>query len=166
MCRQTESGKDSAKEKTVSRLNELLSLQKQVEENFGEKDYNVFVFGSYLTTGYVEGLSDIDIAIYAEDFGLYKRLSLYLEEYFKMKGIRSDIFYIDTTMRAPIYCAPLESQVQFTDYYPEKLVAFRSECRKELEELKAKVAGNAGINTAVGEIWQNFAEVRQKSGIY
>ena len=40
-----------AKEKTISRLYELLSLQKKVENRFGCDDYNVFVFGSYLTTG-------------------------------------------------------------------------------------------------------------------
>lgn len=130
-----------AKDKAVARLYELLSLQKNVEQQFGEQDYNVFVFGSYPTTRYIEGESDIDIAIYAEDFGLYKRLALYLEEFFKRKGINSDIFYIDTTMEAPIYCAPLKSQVRFTDYYPEHLADFERACRKRLEEAKARLAG-------------------------
>lgn len=59
---------------------------------FGNDNYNVFVFGSYLTAQYIEGKSDIDIAVYTEDFNLYKRLSLYLEEYFAAKGIDSDFF--------------------------------------------------------------------------
>lgn len=129
------------KKKAIERLYELLALQKDTANQFGETDYNVFVFGSYLTTKYVEGKSDIDIAIYAEDFALYKRLSLYLEEYFNRKGIASDIFYIDTTMEAPIYCAPLKSKVQFTDYYPEKLVQFERVCGQKLAEAKARVAG-------------------------
>jgi len=128
-----------AKEKAMSRLRDLLVLQKQVEEKFGEDGYNVFVFGSYLTVGYEEGRSDIDIAIYSEDFRTYKRLSVYLEEYFKFKGVNSDIFYIDTTVEAPIYCAPLKSKVQFTDYFPKKLVEFREKCQCKLDESKARI---------------------------
>lgn len=132
---------DDVKRRKIERLYELLALQKDTVKLFGEQDYNVFVFGSYLTTRYVEGKNDIDIAIYAEDFALYKRLSLYLEEYFNCKGVASDIFYIDTTMEAPIYCAPLKSKVQFTDYYPERLVQFERVCQQKLAEAKARVAG-------------------------
>lgn len=132
---------DNKKEKAKARLYDLLDLQRQVEIEFGISEYNVFVFGSYLTTGYEEGKSDIDIAIYSEDFNLYKRISCYLEAYFAGKGIDSDIFYVDTTMTAPIYCAPLNSKVQFTDYYPQKLVDFKQECQEILEENKARVAG-------------------------
>jgi predicted nucleotidyltransferase len=135
------SADDMAKEKAVLRLYELLALQKKVEQQFGSDDYNVFVFGSYLTTRFVEGKSDIDIAVYTENFGLYKRLALYLEEYFAYKGVCSDIFYIDTTMEAPIYCVPLKSKVQFTDYFPDKLVDFCQACERRLEEIKGKSTG-------------------------
>lgn len=43
---------DILKEKAIKRRQGLLELQKKVEIKFGEKDYNVFVFGSYLTTQY------------------------------------------------------------------------------------------------------------------
>ena len=132
---------DERKEKALERLYELLDLQKNVEMEFGTSEYNIFVFGSYLTTGFEEGKSDIDIAIYSEDSNLYNRLACYLEEYFNGKGIDSDIFYVDTTMTAPIYCAPLSSKVQFTDYYPQKLVEFQKECQLKLEENKVRVAG-------------------------
>lgn len=132
---------DERKEKAMARLYGLLDLQKQVEIEFGVSEYNVFVFGSYLTIQYEEGKSDVDIAIYSKDFGLYKRLSCYLEEYFANKGIESDIFYVDTTMTAPIYCAPLKSKVQFTDYFPQELVEFQKECQSKLEENRARVAG-------------------------
>lgn len=128
------------KEKAMSRLRELLILQKEIESEFEEKEYNIFVFGSYLTLQYQEGKSDIDIAIYSKNFELYKRLSCYLEEYFMRKGIKSDIFFIDTTMEAPVYCAPLTSQVQFTDFFPEELVDFRNRCQNKLKEARAKVA--------------------------
>ena len=42
-----------AKEKAVARLYELLALQSMVEQQFNGYRYNVFIFGSYLTTRYV-----------------------------------------------------------------------------------------------------------------
>lgn len=127
------------REEAQNRLQDLLRLQAAMAEEFDENQYNVFIFGSYLTTAYVEGKSDIDIAIYTEDFGLYKRLSYYLEEYFGAKNIPGDIFYIDLSMVAPIYCAPLKSKVQFTDYFPEQLKEFEKQCQERLRELKEKM---------------------------
>lgn len=128
-------------DKAVCRLYDLLSLQNEIAKQYGESGYNIFIFGSYLTTDFVEGQSDIDIAIYAEDFRLYKKISLYLEEYFAVKGIPSDIFYIDLTVAAPVYCAALNSRVQFTDYYPPVLEDFRKKCQYKLDEIKARIAG-------------------------
>ncbi|MBQ9991249.1 MAG: nucleotidyltransferase domain-containing protein [Lachnospiraceae bacterium] len=127
-------------ENTISRLYGLLELQKEVEKKFGSTGYNVFVFGSYLTTRYIEGESDVDIAVYSKDFDLYINISSFLETYFKDKKIKSDIFYIDISMEAPIYCAPLKSQVQFTDFYPEELVDFYKRCQEKLEVNKARMA--------------------------
>lgn len=128
------------REKAVERLQGLLNLQQKVEIEFGEKDYNVFVFGSYLTTKFQEGKSDIDIAIYSKDFDLYKRLACYLEDFFDASGIRSDIFFIDISVEAPVYCAPLNSKVQFTDYYPNELHDFSQRCQNKLNEIKEKAA--------------------------
>lgn len=135
------SSEKSTEEKTLERLKGIVELQKEIEIEFGDDGYNVFIFGSYVTNRYKEGVSDIDIAIYTEDFKLYKRLSLYMEEYFKQKSIASDIFYIDTSVEAPIYCAPLKSKIQFTNYYPKKLVNFREKCQKKLDDTKARMIG-------------------------
>lgn len=128
------------KENAVKRLYGLLSLQKELIERFGEENYNVFFFGSYITTAYKEGASDVDIAVYTEDFSLYLQVASYLESHFSLLGIQSDIFYIDTTMPAPIFCAPLKSKVQFTDYYPEKLQLFKEQCQRKLSEVKRRIA--------------------------
>lgn len=117
---------------TTARLHELLKLQKELSLQYGEADYNVFIFGSYPTMNYKEGESDIDIAIYSPDFKKYLKISCYLEQYFKDKGVDSDIFYIDTTSVSPFYCAPLNAKIQFTEYYPEELVTFENLCRREL----------------------------------
>lgn len=129
------------KEQAMKRLRGLLELQKEIEGHFGESEYNIFVFGSYLTTRFQEGKSDIDLAVYTEDFELYKKLALYLEEYFHAIGVESDIFYIDLTIVAPIYCAPLKSKVQFTDFYPQILRDFYEKCQRKLEETKARMVG-------------------------
>ena len=132
--------KENAKEKAMARLYELLKLQKEIEKKIGQNANNILQFLSYHTTRKVEEHNHIDIAIYTEDFDLYKRISVYLEDYFAEKGIESDIFYIDLTIEAPVYCAPLKSKVQFTDYYPEKLVEFGERCQHKLDEMKARMA--------------------------
>ena len=132
---------EERKVQAMERLRGLLDLQKKIESRFGSQGYNVFVFGSYITTRYEDGKSDIDIAIYADDFELYLQISTYVEEYFNKKGIESDIFYIDTNMEAPFYCAPLNSQIQFMDYYPQKLVAFKKNCQNRLDEIKERMVG-------------------------
>ena len=78
---------DRKKIQAIERLRGLLELQRKIEIQFGDQGYNIFIFGSYITTLYEEGKSDIDIAVYADDFELYLQLSMYLEEYFKEKGI-------------------------------------------------------------------------------
>lgn len=132
---------EDEKNKARARLQELLRLQRDVESRFGDAGYNVFIFGSYPTVRYVEGRSDIDIAIYTEDFSLYKRLALYLEDYFDDRHVDTDIFYIDTSVEAPVFCAPLKSALQFTDYFPDKLKEFEERCRVRLNETKVTVSG-------------------------
>ena len=132
---------DERKAQALERLRELLKLQNEIESRFGDQKYNIFVFGSYITTRYEAGKSDIDIAVYAEDFELYLQISTYLEDYFNQKGIRSDIFFIDINMKAPFYCAPLNSQIRFTDYYPQKLIDFKKGCQSRLDEIKERMVG-------------------------
>ena len=83
-----------AREQAMKRLYGLLELQKDLEQRFDPNQYNIFVFGSYITVNYIEGVSDIDVAVYTEDFDLYKKISLYIEEYFEKRQVKSDIFRI------------------------------------------------------------------------
>lgn len=131
------------KEQARRRLRNLLALQDEMIRRFGDTDYNVFIFGSYPTIRYVDGKSDIDIAIYTKDFSLYKKIALFLDDYFEEQHIDPDIFYIDTTMDAPLFCAPLKSAIQFTDYFPEELHEFETRCQAKLDETKAKIAEEA-----------------------
>lgn len=128
------------RQETIKRLHELLELQKNVEIEFGSDNYNIFVFGSYITNRYIVGVSDIDIAIYTPDFRLYKRLACYMEAYFTKKNINNDIFYIDIRIAAPVFVAALDSKIRFTDYYPQELNSFKEKCREKLEGEKRRLA--------------------------
>lgn len=127
------------KQETIARLHGLMDLQNAMELEFGNENYNIFVFGSYVTNQYKPGVSDIDIAIYTPDFRLYKRLACYLEKYFNLKNVKNDIFYIDTQLEAPVFLSALESKIQFTDYYPEELNLFSQTCRKKLESENRRI---------------------------
>ena len=120
------------------RIRDLIVLQKDLESQFTEKDYNVFVFGSYPTIRY-NNESDVDIAVYSKDLELYKKMSFTIETFFQKKGIPVDLFYIDISIPAPIYLAPLRAQIQFTDYFPAELRDFESKCERDLEKNKRSI---------------------------
>jgi len=117
------------------RIRDLNVLQKELDSNFAETDYNVFVFGSYPTIRY-NADSDVDIAVYTKDLELYKKVSIIIEDFFRNRGIPLDLFYIDINLPAPIYLAPLRAQIQFTDYFPAELKEFEKECERELAKIK------------------------------
>lgn len=112
------------------RLKMIQDLQSKILKKFGDSDYNVFLFGSFLTEDFVPEKSDVDFAIYTENFDKYLEIYCFIDDYFALKNIKRDIFYIDTTIVDPIYCAPLSSVLRFTDFYPEKLNSFYCECLK------------------------------------
>ena len=123
-------------DKDKERLMGLLDLQNKLIDKFGENDYNVFIFGSYITHAYIAGKSDIDVAVYAEDFKKYLQISVFIEEYFNNLGVEQDIFFVNTLMPAPIFCAALESPITLTDYYPQKLSDFYARCKNQQATIK------------------------------
>lgn len=93
---------------------------------FGETDYNVLVFGSYLRSDYRPGESDLDLAIYADDYGKELELLDFLEDYLGARGIPCDIIQICPEQNhACIALAPLGLRVGFTDYYPQWLLTYQ-----------------------------------------
>ena len=122
------------------RIKDLIVLQRELCSCFSEDEYNVFVFGSYPTVRFEYGKSDVDIAVYADNLDLYKGIAVKIEEFFGNRGINEDLFFIDISIPAPVFLAPLRAQIQFTDYYPEKLREFETECEKELNKIKRSIA--------------------------
>ncbi len=122
-----------------ARIRGLIDLQKRLQSLYGENNYNVFVFGSYPTVKYDEAKSDVDIAVYTPDIELYKKIALEIDEFFSKKNTPTDLFFIDLSIPAPIYLAPLHAQIQFTDYYPQELKTFESKCDETLKKIKEKM---------------------------
>ena len=111
-----------------NRLKIIKDLQRKLIDEYGSDDYNVFLFGSYLTERFVEGSSDVDIAVFTKNLTLYTKIACTIEVFFDERKIKSDIFYINTNIVGSVYCAPLQSVVRFTDYYPEDLNVFLEKC--------------------------------------
>ena len=118
----------------LKRLHIVQTLQESLFHEFGWDDYNVFVFGSFLTEKYQAGVSDIDIAVYVKNVTRYIEIADFILDFFKHYHIRVDIFYIDTQTVAPIYYAPLHSKIRLTSYYPPELSLFYSACKQSYEE--------------------------------
>ena len=53
--------------KLLERLKIVQKLQHELVNKFGYEDYNVFIFGSFLTERYKDGVSDIDLAVSGGD---------------------------------------------------------------------------------------------------
>ena len=112
----------------LGRLETIRELQNLVCSKLDGKDFNVFIFGSFLTERYRPGKSDIDIAFYSRNFDDYLDAAALMEDFFNERDIPQDIFFIDTRVPEPVFLAPLSSPVRFTDYFPEELKQFREEC--------------------------------------
>ena len=134
------SGRESCEQEARDRIKDLIILQKKLSASFGDDNYNVFVFGSYPTIRYDKTKSDVDVAVYTPDLDLYKRIAIEIETFFNEKNIKVDLFYIDISIPAPIYLAPLHAQIEFTDYYPYELKNFKNKCNEELLKIKEKMA--------------------------
>ena len=132
---------EEKKSQLRERLKKLLLLQEKLKSLYGDENYNVFVFGSYPTINFILGKSDVDMAVYTPDFDLYKKLAIKIEDFFSELNQSVDLFFIDMTMPAPAYIAPLNTSIQFTNYYPEELIHFKMKCEQNLLLIKKRMAG-------------------------
>ncbi|MBS6642797.1 MAG: nucleotidyltransferase domain-containing protein [Clostridiaceae bacterium] len=106
-----------------------------VKQEFpGTGQYNVLVFGSFLTDRYTED-SDIDIGILSLKPGLTFRIYAYTKDYFKKLGIDNDVVrmrlvksqYINISIVTGHTCA-------VTDYCPDELISYMKQMMEEYGE--------------------------------
>lgn len=102
----------------------LIQFQQDLIKEFGEEDYNVFIFGSFVRDDFHDG-SDIDLAVYSSDSSKLVDLAYYIRKYLdKALSISHHLILIGKEAGRYIALAPLSSPWQFTDYYPEDLRAY------------------------------------------
>jgi predicted nucleotidyltransferase len=103
------------------RRNVLIQFQLELDERFLDRDYNIFIFGSFVRADFKPGQSDIDLIVYCND--MLKRIELaeYCEEYFHSIGIKADVLEYYFMPEAYIYAVGILNSVQMTDYYPQEL---------------------------------------------
>lgn len=103
------------------------------------KNVNVFIFGSFLTEGFVPGKSDLDIALYAGD-GVDKiEMDTLISDWIASRvKIEFDIIWIDVTGKHNyIDINPLLGY-RLTEYYPAELTKHLAELtfalQREMED--------------------------------
>lgn len=105
---------------------ESLTNRKKFIENLGlfvnanfDTDYNVFVFGSFLTDDFRPEKSDLDLAIYTK--GDMMDLDMLIQEFVATSNIKLDLIWIHPEFNNNyIDLAPLQGYY-LTNYYPEEL---------------------------------------------
>lgn len=89
--------------------------------------YNVFIFGSFLTEKYTEN-SDIDIGIFSNQPGLTFRIYSFTKEYFERLNILNDVVRMRLTYSQYINLAIiLNNTFAVTDYCPPELIHYTQE---------------------------------------
>jgi predicted nucleotidyltransferase len=119
----------------------LEQLAKDTITKFGETGYNVFIFGSFVRDDYNPDTSDLDLAVYADDYWNGVSIAAYLERYLAALGVPADILMFDTEdFDSYVFIDPLCTNITFTDYHPKELTNYHMtlSCKyaRHLEEMK------------------------------
>ncbi|MCD8119807.1 MAG: nucleotidyltransferase domain-containing protein [Lachnospiraceae bacterium] len=101
----------------------LVEFQKALIQKFGEADYNVFVYGSFIRSDFEDGRSDIDMIVYCQNREKQWQIYLFCEDYFRNMNLPADVIEYRFIERAFIFPYAILSSVRMTDYYPEQLKA-------------------------------------------
>ena len=89
------------------RITFVKELKSKIEHEFTDNNYQVFVFGSFLTEEYTPDKSDIDIGIYCESIALAIDMKHFIEEELNKIKLDNDIIIMELTdnsyMNIPIF---------------------------------------------------------------
>ena len=101
----------------------LVEFQSALIRQFGENDYNVFVFGSYVRQDFEAGKSDIDLIVYCEILEKKMDIADFCMGFFRDRGISADVLEYYFMEEAYVYVNGILNSIPLTDYYPKKLRA-------------------------------------------
>lgn len=105
------------REKYVNKLN------KAIKDKFPQENYQVWVFGSFLTDEYTSQ-SDIDIAIYCTDIPLLLGIRDFIDEYLSNDMLRHDIVIFEFNDEHYINIPIVLYGKTLTEYEPPNIVEF------------------------------------------
>lgn len=99
----------------------LADFQTNLLKRFGEDDYNVFVFGSYIREDFTPGESDIDLVVYCDN--IIKRIDIvdFCREYFYHHNLPCDVLEYYYYEYEYVYATGILNSLPLTDYFPKKL---------------------------------------------
>lgn len=124
-----------------SRLQLMKDLKSELKKLYGEDDYNVFCFGSFLTKNFVEGKSDIDLAVYCEDKMKLIQIECTIEDFLqeKVPELSIHLLTIELTSYKFVNSDILIKGVQFTDYFPDYMKVYLYRLRQELRHHNERI---------------------------
>ena len=105
-------------EKLVDRIKFAETLKNEIEKKFTDENYQVFIFGSFLTEDYIPNKSDIDIGIYSEKIDTAIDIKYFVKSILQSNNLENDIIIMQLTdddyMNIPIfmYGQPLFSYIR------------------------------------------------------
>lgn len=121
------------------RLHILNELNVHLVSRFGEDDYNIFVFGSFLTPDFVPGKSDLDLAVYCQDSRKSLQIECAIEDFLKKYDFPVQIMRISLQDRFWVFLAPLFCGVEFTEYFPDELRTYALRLMRDYREHSARL---------------------------
>ena len=94
-------------ETLIDRRNYVEELKRKIEQKFTENNYQVFIFGSFLTEDYITNESDIDIGVYCESIAMAIEMKHFIEKELEDIQLKNDIIIMELTddsyMNIPIF---------------------------------------------------------------
>lgn len=130
-----------------------IQMQIDVITKFGENNYNVFLFGSFLREDYDSETSDIDLALYSKDFVLLLDLRTFIERYLDERDIPYSIIQLnEDDDYAFVALDALWKNVSITDFFPESLLTYKIELTNRNRKLNEERAMLPNIYSPDGEL--------------
>lgn len=105
----------------------LITLQELTISNQNADTFNVFAFGSFIRDDYKPGTSDIDLAVYAKDYKIARKIYNLLADYLEEKDVPYSLLLIDTDhIYDYVALQAVLQNVSFTDYSTDELQIFKT----------------------------------------
>ena len=130
----------------------IQEMERSLKGEFPQTNqYNVLVFGSFLTDRYHEG-SDIDIGVFSLDERLMFQIYMFLCDYLDKLGMEYDIIrmILDENQYINVNII-LYHERELTDYCPEELINYTRKMvdlygTNPMDAIRKKVVQEVGLN--------------------